>query len=281
MKLLFTLLVLLYPYYSESTILPENNLTLPSSDKSEGLGREQYDLVINKMEQFYRPYLEKRGITLTINRLWDDPRVNAGTTKKGKEIIINLYGGYARHPLVTEDAYALVLCHELGHHLGGTPRKIFEDGTVGWPATEGQADYFATLKCLRKIFSQDDNITIVSKLKVPDVVYEKCQRGFKSEWEKALCIRTSLAGLFTSYISASVRRDLRPSFETPDQTTVDVTFDEHPAPQCRLDTYFQGSICEVSSYISISDADESKGTCHAKNGHHDGRRPMCWFKPQE
>lgn len=137
---------LVLSYSSIASILPENSKVIPVSDKNAGLTEVQYEEVIFKAESFYRPILEKMGRKLTINRLWSDPRVNAGTTKKGNEIIINLYGGYPRHALATMDAYLLVICHELGHHLGGAPRKIFSSGERGWPSTEGQADYFATLK---------------------------------------------------------------------------------------------------------------------------------------
>lgn len=264
-----------------ASILPPNNLAIPIGQKNEGLSEEQYNEVVDKVEAVYRPILEKMGKKLTINRLWENPRVNAGTTKKGNEIIINLYGGYPRHSLATTDGYALVICHELGHHLGGTPRKIFDSGLVGWPSTEGQADYFATLKCLRKIFRHDDNVSMTSKLDVPKLVQEKCTLPFPEEWERAMCMRTTMAGIAVSGISADIRNTSLPSVNTPDETVVDQTFDDHPLPQCRLDTYFQGSICEVSSYRSLSDKDEAEGTCHPKNGQAEGLRPLCWFKPSD
>ncbi|MFP5386295.1 MAG: hypothetical protein ACLGHN_09475 [Bacteriovoracia bacterium] len=273
------ILLTLFSQTVSASILPPNNLAIPVGQKNEGLSEEQYNLVIDKVETVYRPIVEKMGKKLTINRLWKNSRVNAGTTKKGNEIIINLYGGYPRHSLVTPDGYALVICHELGHHLGGTPRKIFDSGLIGWPSTEGQADYFATLKCLRKVFRNDDNASIVSKLPIPEVVQEKCTLPFPQEWEQALCMRTTLAGISVSAISADIRNTSLPSVETPDETVVDQTFDDHPLPQCRLDTYFQGSICEESSYRSLSDEDEIQGACHGKKGQIEGLRPLCWFKP--
>lgn len=263
---------------AQASILPENNQTIPISDKQEGLTEAQYNFVINKVEAVYRPIIQRLGFTLTINRLWNDPRVNAGTTKKGKELILNMYGGYARHLLITEDAYALVMCHELGHHLGGLPKKIFESGETGWPSVEGQADYFATLKCLRKVFRQDQNEELVSRLSIPTIVSEKCSRAFTTKWEIAICIRTSIAGLTTSAISADIRQTVPPEIRTPDESIVLETFEAHPLPQCRLDTYFQGSLCEVSSARNLSSEDEAKGTCHQGLGHVEGLRPLCWYK---
>jgi Zn-dependent protease with chaperone function len=54
-----------------------------------------------------------------------------------------MFGGLARDPLVTKDGFSAVICHEIGHHIAGAPRKGFS-----WASNEGQADYFATTKCL-------------------------------------------------------------------------------------------------------------------------------------
>lgn len=264
-----------------ASILPSNNLAIPVSEKNEGLSESQYHAVIDKVEKIYSPIVKKMGRTLTIKRLWDSPVVNAGTIRNGKEIIIKMYGGYARHSLVTEDGYALVICHELGHHIGGVPRKLYDSGAVAWPSVEGQADYFATLKCLRQVFQKEDNIEAVKSQSVPELIKEKCSIPFKEEWEKALCIRTSMAGISIANISADIRHTEKPDVTTPDSTVVGETYEAHPEPQCRLDTYFQGSICEVSSFRSISDRDELQGTCHSKNGHQEGLRPLCWYKPEE
>lgn len=267
--------------FAMASILPENNLAIPLSDKMEGLSEVQYHLVIDKVENTYRPLIEEQGFKLTLKRLWSDPRVNAGTTKKGKEWIINLYGGYARHPQITEDGYGLVICHELGHHLGGSPKKIFDSGEIGWPSVEGQADYFATLKCLRKVFAKDDNERIISAINIPSYFYEKCSLAFKNSADSAICMRTVLAGIAVSAISADIRNTRIPSVQTPDLSIVERTYEAHPLPQCRLDTYFQGSICPVSSSIPLALDDERKGTCHKTRGHQEGLRPACWFKPSQ
>lgn len=279
MQKLFLLSVFICYQFSFASILPENNRAIPLTQKNDGLTEVQYNQVIDRFEAVYRPIVEKEGKKLTIKRLWEDSRVNAGTTMKGKEIIFRMYGGYARHQLISEDAYSLVLCHELGHHFGGRPRKIFEDGNPGWPSVEGQADYFATLKCLRKVFRKENNEEIVSKLTVTPFVSERCSAAFKRDWEVNICIRTAIAGMVNSSISADIRNTEIPHLETPDLNVVEKTFDAHPVPQCRLDTYFSGAVCEVSSYRPMSDTDEVSGTCHPLAGHSSGTRPLCWYKP--
>jgi hypothetical protein len=240
---------------AHASILPENNLTIYVDEKSTGLTEAEYHQVIDKVEAAYREEIESKDIKFTINRLWEDPRVNAGTMRKKGEWIINLYGGYARHPKITPDGYALVICHELGHHMGGTPRKKI-NGTIAWPSVEGQADYFATSRCLKKVFKIEDHIATAARDEdFHPVVIEKCSSAYKSEYDKAACKRFISAGLAVSAISADIRRAVLPLIETPDPLIVDETFESHPMPQCRLDTYFQGSI--------------------------QGPRPFCWYKPIE
>ena len=69
------------------------------------------------------------------------------------------------------------------------------------------------------------------------------------------------------------------NLETPDTSVVKKTNDAHPATQCRLDTYLQGSLCEVSFNDNVDSKSEVTGTCHGSLGHDIGTRPLCWFKP--
>ena len=162
-----------------------------------------------------------------------------------------------------------------------TPKKMFESGAEGWPSVEGQADYFATLKCLRKVFRKDNNQAALAGREIPGMITEKCINNFKEKWEVDICVRTSMAGLSVGAISADIRNAIVPTIETPDATIVEKTYEAHPLPQCRLDTYFQGSICEVSSSRPLTIKDETKGTCHTNLGHLEGTRPLCWFKPSK
>lgn len=272
------ILAFIFSSITHASILPENKLRIPVSAKNEGLTKMQYHRTIDKFEETMGPVIEATGKTLTIRRLWNDPKVNAGTTIKGKEIIINLYGGYARHSLNTEDAFMLVLCHELGHHLGGTPKKKGKEGQNRWPSVEGQADYYATLKCLRNIFAKDTHEESVKKFKAEDFVKEKCSGAFKDISEAAICMRSTMAGIVTANISADIRNTEQPDITMRDKKRVTVTNPSHPLPQCRLDTYFQGALCEENVLSDVSDDDEMAGTCHTLKGHVEGVRPRCWFR---
>lgn len=262
--------------------LPDNDLSYPVSDKSTGLSELQFHAVINKVMRVYRPIAKSYGGTLIINRRWLSDVVNAGTYRDSKNSsywVLNLYGGFARHPHITEDGFALVICHELGHHIGGAPKKVYQSGSI-WASTEGQSDYFATLKCLRKVFAADDNLAVISGMDVPSQVRADCSKAFTTDWEAAICMRTSMAGFSVAKVNADSRQVPLPDFSTPDPSQVDFTSNAHPVPQCRLDTYLQGSICEVPSTEVLSQTDETKATCHPVNKSHSGLRPHCWFKPK-
>lgn len=262
--------------------LPPHSLRLPPDPKAQGISREEYDAIIDKVLRIYAPVARRHGAKLQIERKWESDTVNAGTFRasNGKKWVVNLYGGFARHPYVTVDGYALVICHEIGHHIGGAPKKSYPESGPIWASTEGQSDYFATLKCLRKVFRRDDNRQIVSTMEVPESVRTECQDSFRREWEVSLCIRTSMAGLSVARVNADIRRVPLPELEAVDPNVVEVTSNNHPEPQCRLNTYYQGSICPVPSTRSVSQSGEVRGTCHEALHFSKGLRPACWYKPK-
>jgi hypothetical protein len=56
-------------------------------------------------------------------------------------------------------------------------------------------------------------------------------------------------------------------------------YEKHPKTQCRMDTYFQGSICGRTVSEEVNDKDVFAGTCNKKTGQAVGIRPRCWYKP--
>lgn len=247
-----------------------------------GLTEKQFNEVIDKVENTYSPIVTALGANLVINRDWIHEKVNAATTRTfdGKTWIINLYGGLARHPETTEDSFALVICHELGHHLGGAPKKT--KGTpaeVYWPSTEGEADYFAALKCFRKVFDREYNSKLISDKNISSIIRDKCLSQFKSRAGRGLCIRTTLAAEASARVSATIRLTEMPSLEIKDPAVVEVIYEKHPLPQCRLDTFFNAALCPRSYRVDLSDENYKDGACYREDEHKLGDRPYCWFRP--
>jgi len=261
-------------------IVPENNLWISTTAKSKNsMDEKTFNTVIDKVEAVYDSVVTAEGGNLNVERNWNDGTVNAYASRTGDTWNVAMFGGLARHEAVTPDGFALVVCHELGHHIGGAPKKGSWFSTIKWASNEGQSDYFATLKCLRKVFRNDNNEAIVSKLNVPAAVVTKCAEQFSDNEEQLICQRGSMAGLSTAKLFQSLRgSSTAPEFTTPDTKVVRKTDHNHPATQCRLDTYFHGALCTVSDMVDVDQKDEAAGVCYRDSGDTIGVRPLCWFK---
>lgn len=258
-------------------IVEDNDLYIPvGKSMSSGVTEEQFKAIINEAATIYAPEVARRGAQLKIRYNWTDGTVNAQAVPEGRNWVIKLFGGMARHPEMTADGYALVVCHELGHHLGGAPKKV--QGR-SWATSEGQADYFATLKCLRRMFLNDDNLAVLRGKQYPKQLLDSCKAAWPSAQDYYICVRSGMAGMSVAKVFQSIRvAAVAPSFATPDRNTVAASSDDHPAYQCRLDTFFQGAICQVDEALEVSNTNERQGVCHPANGHRTGNRPGCWYR---
>ena len=162
----------------------------------------------------------------------------------------------------------------MGHHLGGAPRHN------GWASNEGQADYYGNLKCLRRVFSSPSATSFTRVADNNEVAQKACAQSFGKDSDKALCLRTSMAGVsLGTLLNILGGGTVPPQFDTPDTAVVDVTDDAHPAAQCRLDTYFQAALCARPWNETMSGTDPKVGACTASQGFSVGMRPLCWYKP--
>lgn len=263
--------------HGKSGIAPENNLRISQWDKAANdMTKERFLAIIKSVSDIYAPIIKSKGGTLSMKNNWNDDTVNASAQRSGNTWIVNMYGGLARHQLTTDDGFALVVCHELGHHIGGAPRK-----GVRWAANEGQADYFGAMKCLRRVLEKKDNITAVSKMNIDEEASNGCKEVYKNAGDIALCQRIAMAGKSLAQLLGSLARNSNVNFNTPDKSVVSTTYDEHPKAQCRLDTYFQGILCDKSFDQDVDNNDPVVGTCIASDGYKFGTRPLCWYKPSE
>lgn len=254
---------------------PENNLRISVDDKaSNGMTQENFNAIINRVENVYSPVVRRKGGRLQIVKAWDDATVNAYAKRTGSTWQINMFGGLARHPLVTDDGLMLTICHELAHHIGGTPKS-----SGSWASNEGQADYFGSMKCMRRILENDNNSAIVSKMNIDPEATTQCRNVYHNDNEIALCQRIAMAGKSLALMLGQLHRADPVAFSTPDLTIASGTFDTHPAAQCRLDTYFNGILCDKSWNIDVDDKNPVIGVCIKKDGHSFGPRPLCWYRP--
>lgn len=263
--------------HGKTGFLPENNLSIGVDDKMAGdMTEARFLEIVGKVEAVYSPIIKEMGATLKMNNDWRSTTVNASAQQYGTTWQVNMYGGLARHKLTTDDGFMMVVCHELGHHIGGAPRY---DRNTDWASNEGQADYFAGLKCMRRVLQNDDNIAVVANMQIDEEATKQCQAVYKSASDIALCQRVAMAGKSLGQLLGSLGGNANVNFNTPDKKVVSRTNDNHPQGQCRLDTYFQATLCDKSIDENVSKDDAIPGTCIKRDGYTRGVRPLCWYKP--
>jgi hypothetical protein len=254
---------------SSKSFIPENSIY------ANDMTADKFKKTLKDFEQFFGPQIdEDHDQELIIFGSWASNSVNAFADKSPGKVMISIYGGLARHKAITSDGLVATLCHELGHHFGGYPKKF----SNRWSSAEGQADYYATMKCLRRYWKNADNALALGGEKIPDLLKKECAETFSDEAGQSLCQRMGLAGRSVALMIQDLDHDsITPKFETPDPLVVRTINYMHPYAQCRLDTFFQGSICPVSADVEFDDKEEWPGTCHPKLGDTRGNRPRCWF----
>ncbi len=267
MKYLLSVFLIFLSFSTTAGFYPEDKRALSSQELS-GATEKEIRLLTEHFIQFFSPSVSVAGGELSYYLDWGNTRVNAVTGRYGKEWRITILGGLARHKLMTKDGYVLTLCHELGHHLGGAPL----DPKFPWAASsEGQADYFAGLKCLKRYWQNEENQRAVASLQIPPHLMKACAKTS----QEFLCQRIGMAGLSTTSVWASRSLPVKlPKFETPDPSVVSNTNITHPLPQCRLDTYFKAALCGAPVSEDFDSMDERTGACLKPNL---GSRPVCWY----
>jgi hypothetical protein len=227
----------------KKSFMPENNLHLYDDNSAANMSEETFNRIIDHAYQIYAPIVQNLGGNLVFERNYNDPIVNAYASRSGNDWKVSLFGGLAKRKEVTEDGFALVICHELGHHLNGW---VFYPNS--WAASEGSSDYYSTASCSKKLFAAIETDTT----KVPkcpfapdasDYDYTPC-KGFAFAADKESCQRSLDAALSLSKLLSALGRQPTPSLSTPDKTIVRTTQTTHPNAQCRLDTMAAGVMCE-------------------------------------
>lgn len=301
--MLFSLVVRLGVFASlvssaaQASTLPLNHLHLEDNPKViYRISPTDFKRIVNEIVGTFSPFARMHGAELKANLLWNNGDVNAVAYRDGNLWSIDMYGGLARRKEVTPDAFALVVCHELGHHFGGYPFKRSNLDGNAWAASEGQADYFSTQVCARMVWKRDREENAAHRLTVDRVAKEACDRAWKYQMDRDLCYRTADAGQSLATLMNVLEGARRPvRYAMPRRLQVPSTQVNHPAAQCRLETYLNGAICKrmpdlrniPGLHIHLGDGsglDEEKeaarSSCEEMGSFYDGSRPRCWFQPQ-
>jgi len=271
---------------------PPNRLHLQDNiSRSANITEEKFNQIIDDVLKYWVPIAQAKGVTLVASKDWNDSTVNAYANQSGKTWTVAMFGGLARRPEVTEDGFALVVCHELGHHFGGYSFY----GRAEWASAEGESDFFATNVCAKVIWGMQAqrNMAFRGLRNVPQSVKTACETVWTGNANaQGWCLRAAPGGYSLATLLGALGGDPAPNFDTPDKTVVTKTNPDHPRAQCRLDTYMSGALCTKKWDMNIipaknfpggqdtaaAEVEAMKFSCFQKEGFKTGTRPNCWFK---
>jgi len=257
--------------------MPENNLDKQDSFfNSNGMTEELFNQIIDDVEKYYSPIISAFGAELYVERNWDDSTVNAYASQEGSTYKVAMFGGLARRDEITPDGFAMVVCHELGHHIAGWPY------VQSWAANEGQSDYFAMQACAKNLWKNQyaENAEAVNYVDP----YAKKLCDVYSKQDIGICYRSMSAGYSLATLLGALNNQ-KVNFQTPDKSIVKRTYNQHPKAQCRLDTYVAGTLCAMTwndSVIPKNAKESAKYLCTStdQTNYAITARPRCWFQPQ-
>lgn len=230
--------------------------------------------ILTDVERIYRPLSQQQGRDFSIEINEENSSVAASAEFSEKSYKVILYAGLLQAPKLTPDALRIVICHELGHLFAGAPRRhiphewegaIAPDG-LSYMSSEGQADYYSTAACFRKLVVDP----LPSPRAIPAPVRSRCAQVWGVSSLQALsCERAAVAG----YEFLRLIFDFEISFETPDLSNApSLVQDGYPGRQCRLDTLFAGALCKDSKNLAWDFLSTGKNECSEPSG----KRPACW-----
>ncbi len=233
----------------------------------------------------FRADFAKLGLALKIDGDWRSNKQGVYSYMDANAFTISIPGDYARIPGMTVDVLALTLCHEMGHVLGGGPNYELYSHHHVKKSVEGQADYFAATKCLKRLFKdRSENRAVYRSYPYPLKIEMQrlcqtfqCTRIIGTAWcYTQLFTKQNCQGTPTGRSSIQAQLSLRSPIKVPE------TLRELPSLQCRLDTYVAGAICPLSEFEAFDPYDLSVGACMSDALNQEevlGARPACWFSP--
>ncbi len=216
------------------------------------LNQAQFDSILEEVQNEFQTDMQALDLQFTLNKQWkSEERLASIKIPQGKAIL-SISGFMARQELMSEDSFRLLLCHEVGHVLGGAPKQ----SPGHWSSTEGQADYYSTAKCIKRLIPENDEQ--YSRVKAASLALAQ------------------MDAIGNGNHPESVSLDKR------DSSQVMASITTHPNSQCRLDTMIAGLNCSVDPHIDFDTTNSDIGACVRRSSDEEMRnaaRPRCWFRP--
>lgn len=197
---------------------------------------------------------------------------------------IQTEGGVYRNKQMTPAIYAMMLCHEFGHVLGGAPLTTEKFAVSTFTSklqienlkklsAEGQADYFATNVCMPRVLTQGSFALNLETLTAEQksTVVSGCTEMNPDAMNRQICMSSAVlsAQMLDIFAQLPSQPENAPTLETVNAenglgvgVVATSILDGYPSLQCRLQTLFSGSL--HSGKKTIYDP-----------------RPRCWLAPED
>ncbi len=176
----------------------------------------------------------------------------------------------------TKSSLGIILCHEIGHFLGGEPYVV---GIQLTPAVrsrapkkmscEGQADYFATSECIKTLNRKLPDLFADNKGLLNPMMAGECNQNYENKEDINLCLETLVASYQTVLVYQKMLQQMnvpQSFFGKIDNDPTDRVLNsvgEYPSLDCRYETFLNGTMC----------SELSGNECHDRKW----SRPACWF----
>lgn len=250
--------------------------TIVSSSAEEIREKSDLSTMEKTLIKIFNPFIQRIGLRkITINQDFENTLYTGGVVVENDVVKITFGSEFSTlYPNLSEDGYAHILCHEIGHILGETSEEVQKKTQILSP--EAESDYFSSAVCLKKLFREYDSM----ELKFIDpVVKAKCLTSYSLLSDQLLCERVAMTGVeFFTEFHHSLRRIKAISsndkfYALPDLSKEDKNFYTfYPSLQCRAETIANGAFCSTSEALWENEVQN----WHCQNGL--GKRPTCWVK---
>lgn len=160
MKIIISLFILMNLSLSYAGICPNDRKDLfcipPEKILNSEMTINEFFNIPIKIFNLYKKDFDQLPYPVTLNAQWESPYFGAGVSLYENSYKLMVLGGMTRMPEMTLDAYAAIICHEIGHIIGGEPKQTIP--IADWASAEGQADFFSASTCLPKYFKSEGMI---------------------------------------------------------------------------------------------------------------------------
>lgn len=218
----------------------------PVEQNISGIQEYEVQILAALLELEFGKSLGNQSRSWTEKFSWKTPYLGAGSQFDGHDFIVLLYGGMVRARYMNLGALSAILCHELGHKLGGAPYQKFPGSDPDWSSAEGQADTFAAQVCLPRLydrirqmfphFLRQEVEPVATWLCLNHKEKEKCQ------WVVTSGVDFIQFGQVYFDLDVPMADPMIWSQERPTKTL----YTSYPSYQCRMDIYKSAALADPS-----------------------------------